>query len=131
MGDKKNGPDGPQAEVVVQDEEIWSPIFEDGALHFGVSGVDDSGTEGLGLAFEMEGRIAGWAEIVDGGCALRGWPQMRRVAGRAEEIRCAPGFGTDAGPLGGAFVAIEASSRQMQVHAGIRSWLRSVGRRTS
>ena len=113
MGDEENGPDGPQVEVVVQDEEIRSPVFEDGALHLGVSRVDDSGAEGFRLAFELEGRIAGWAEIVDGGCALRGWPQMRRVAGRAEEIRCAPGFGTDASTLGGAFVAIQAFPREV------------------
>ena len=42
MGDEKNCPDGPCVEVVVQDEEIGSSVFEDGALHFGVSGVYDS-----------------------------------------------------------------------------------------
>ena len=74
------------------------------------------------LAFQLEGGIARRAEIVDGGCALRGWPQMRRFAGRAEEIRRAPGFGTDASALGGAFVAIQPLCRQLQLHACIRSF---------
>ncbi len=43
MGDEKDGADGPRVEVIVQDEEIGSSVFEDGALHFRVSGVDDSG----------------------------------------------------------------------------------------
>jgi len=42
MGNEKNVPHSPQVEVVVQDEEIWSPVFKDGALHLGVSGVHDS-----------------------------------------------------------------------------------------
>jgi hypothetical protein len=47
MGDEKNRPDGPRVEVVVQNEEIGSSVFEDGALHFGVSGVDNSVAEGF------------------------------------------------------------------------------------
>jgi hypothetical protein len=50
MGDEKNRSDGPGIEVVVQDEEIGSPIFEDGTLHFGVSGVNDSGADWFRLA---------------------------------------------------------------------------------
>jgi hypothetical protein len=47
MGNEKNGPNGPRVEVVVQDEEVGSSVFENGALHFGVSGVDDSGAQRL------------------------------------------------------------------------------------
>jgi len=66
MGNKKNRADGPRVEVVVQDEEIWSSVFEDGTLHFGVGGVDDSGTERFRLALELEWRFAGRAEVIDG-----------------------------------------------------------------
>jgi hypothetical protein len=31
---------GPRCEVVVQDNKVWSTIFEDGSLHFRISGVD-------------------------------------------------------------------------------------------
>jgi hypothetical protein len=41
MGNEKNCPDGPCVEVVVQDKEIGSAVFEDGAFHLGVGGVDD------------------------------------------------------------------------------------------
>ena len=41
---EKNSPDGPCLEVVVENEEIGCSIFEDGAFHFGVSGVDDFAT---------------------------------------------------------------------------------------
>src|SRR5712692_7372909 len=57
MGNEKNGADGPRVEVVVQDKEIRSSVFEDGALHLGVSSVDDSGADWVGLAFQLEGRI--------------------------------------------------------------------------
>lgn len=42
MRDQKNGADGPRVKVVVQHEEVGSSVFEDGALHFRVGGVDDS-----------------------------------------------------------------------------------------
>jgi hypothetical protein len=42
MGNEKDGADGPRVEVVVQNEEIGSSVFENGALHLGVSGVNDS-----------------------------------------------------------------------------------------
>lgn len=45
MGDKNNGAHGPLREVVMQDVEIWSAVFEDGALHLGVSGIDDCAPE--------------------------------------------------------------------------------------
>ena len=51
MGDEENRPDGPRVEVVLQDEEIGSSVFENGALHFGVGGIDDFGTERSRLAF--------------------------------------------------------------------------------
>jgi hypothetical protein len=41
MGNEKYGADGPCVEVVVQDEKIRGFVFEDGAFHFGVSGIDD------------------------------------------------------------------------------------------
>src|SRR5260370_42382439 len=56
MGNEKNRSDGPRVEVVVQDEEIGSSVFEDGALHFGIRGVENARTEGSGLAFELERR---------------------------------------------------------------------------
>ena len=72
MGDEKNRPDGPRVEVVVQDEEVRGPVFEDGALHFGVGGVDDSGADWFALALKLEGRIAAGAEVVDGSGPLWG-----------------------------------------------------------
>jgi len=50
MGNEKDGADGPRVEVVVQDKEIRSSVFEDGTPHFGVSGVDDSCPDWFGLA---------------------------------------------------------------------------------
>jgi len=41
MGNEEDRPYGPRIEVVVQDEKIRGFVFEDGAFHFGVSGVDD------------------------------------------------------------------------------------------
>src|SRR5713226_9040363 len=111
MGNKKNRADGPRVEVVVQDEEIRGSVFEDGALHFGVSGVDYSSAKGFRLAFQLEGRITRGADIVDRGSALWRRAKAGGFAGGAEEIRGAPGFGADAGALGGALVAIEASGR--------------------
>ena len=113
MGDEKNRPDGPGAEVVVQDKKIRGSIFEDGALHFGVSGVANLGTERFGLAFQLERRFAGGAEVVDGGGVARGNVEPGRFAGGAEEIRGTPGFGADAGALGGAFVGAEAGGGKM------------------
>ena len=50
MGDEKKCADGPRVEVVVQDEEIRRAVFEDGAFHFGVGGVDDFAAKWFGLA---------------------------------------------------------------------------------
>jgi hypothetical protein len=45
MRDEKNRADGPCIEVILQDEEIRSSVFEDSALHFGIGGVDDSAAQ--------------------------------------------------------------------------------------
>lgn len=127
MRDEENCADGPSVEVVVQDEEIGGSVFENGALHFGVSCVDNFRTEGFRLAFQLEGRFAGGAEVVDCGCALWRRPKAWRLAGGAEEICGAPRFGADAGALRGAFVTVEASRGKMQVHAEIRSWVAPPG----
>src|ERR1051325_7575777 len=37
MGSEKNGADGPSVKVIVQDEEVGSSVFKNGALHFAVS----------------------------------------------------------------------------------------------
>ena len=71
MGDEKDRADSPRVEVVVQYEEIRGSVFEDGAFHFGVGGIDDFGTEGFRLAFQLKRRIAGGADVVDRGGALR------------------------------------------------------------
>jgi len=42
MRDEKNRVDSPRVKVIVQDEEIGGSVFENGALHFGVGGVNDS-----------------------------------------------------------------------------------------
>src|SRR2546425_581096 len=47
------------------------------------------------------------------------------------EVCGAPGFGANAGALRGTFVAVEASRRKVQVHAGIRSWSTAVGKMPS
>jgi hypothetical protein len=44
------------------------------------------------------------------------------LASGAEKICGAPRFSADAGALGGTFVAVEANSGEMKVHAGIKSW---------
>ncbi len=66
MRNEKNRSDGPRFEVVVQDEEIRGSVFEDGALHFGIGGVNNSGPQRFRLAFQLERRFAGGAKIVDG-----------------------------------------------------------------
>lgn len=42
MGNEKNRPNRPGVEVIVQNKEVRSSVFEDGALHFGIGGVEDS-----------------------------------------------------------------------------------------
>ena len=121
MGDEKDCADGPGFEVVVQDEKIRGSVFENGALHLGVSSVDDFGTERLRLAFQLERRFTGGAEVVNGDGVARRDVKPWRFASGTEEVGCAPGFGADAGSLRGAFVAIEACRGKVKVHAGIRS----------
>ena len=45
MGYEDDGAHGPLREVVVQDVEIGCAVFEDGALHFGVGGIEDFAAE--------------------------------------------------------------------------------------
>lgn len=47
---ENDGADSPVGEVVVEDVEVRSAIFDDGALHFGVGGVDDFCADWSGLA---------------------------------------------------------------------------------
>src|SRR5882724_2522425 len=122
MRDEKNCPDGPGVEVVVQDKEIRSSVFENGALHLGVSRVDNFGTEGFRLAFELERGITRGADVINRGGALWRRTEARGFAGRAEKVQGAPGFGADTCALGGAVVAVEACGWEMQIHAAIRSW---------
>ena len=72
MGNEKNRPDSPGIEVVMQNEKIRGSVFEDGTLHFGVSGVNNSGTQWFRLALELEGRFAGRAEVIDADGVSRG-----------------------------------------------------------
>jgi hypothetical protein len=51
MWNENYGADGPGGEVVVQDVEVGSAVFNDGALHFGVGGVEDFHAKGFRLAF--------------------------------------------------------------------------------
>jgi hypothetical protein len=121
MGDEKDGADGPCVEVVVQDEKIGSSVFENGALHFGVSGVDNSGAKRSRLAFQLERGFARGTEVVHGDGVARRHVEPWRFAGGTEEVGGSPGFGADAGALRGAFVTVETSRRKVQFHAGIRS----------
>ena len=123
MGDKKYGTDGPRFEVVVQDEEIGGSVFEDGAFHLGVGGINDSASQRLRLAFQLERRFARWAKVVDGDGVARRDVKPWRFAGGTEEVCGAPRFSANTGALGGAFVAVEAGCREMKIHAGIRSRL--------
>jgi len=59
--------------------------------------------------------------INDGDGISRRDVKARRFADWAEEIEGTPGFGTNAGALGGAFVAVEAFGWEAQIHAEIRS----------
>ena len=106
MRDEKDAADGPGVEVVVQDKEVGSSVFENSAFHFGVSGVDDSDTQRLRLALQLKRRFARGAEVVYGDGVARSDVKPWRFAGGAEEVGCAPGFGADASALGGAFVAV-------------------------
>ncbi len=123
MRDEKNSADSPRVEVVMQNKKIRRSIFEDGALHFGVGGVNDSGAQRLRLAFQLERRFARGAEVVNGDGVARRDVEPWRFAGRTEEIDCAPGFRANASALGSAPVAVEANGGQLQVHASIRSRL--------
>jgi len=51
MGNEKNGPDSPSIKVIVQNKKIRSSVFENGALHFGVGGIENFGAERFRLAF--------------------------------------------------------------------------------
>jgi hypothetical protein len=70
MRNEKDGANSPGVEVVVQDEEIRGSVFEDGAFHFRIGGVDDSAPWRLGLALQLKRRVARRTDIVDGGGAL-------------------------------------------------------------
>jgi len=59
--------------------------------------------------------------IIDGDGISRRDVKARRFADWAEEIEGTPGFGTNAGALGGAFVVFEPLDWEVQVHAWIRS----------
>src|SRR5260370_33089921 len=97
MGDEEDGADGPRVEVVVQDEEIGSSVLDNGALHFGVGSGDDSCAQRLRLAFQLERRFAGWAEVVDSdGVARRGVKPWRLAVGAGKALP-APRLGTGAG----------------------------------
>src|SRR5260370_37711885 len=85
MGDEEDGADGPRVEVVVQDEEIGSSVLDNGALHFGVGSVDDSCAQRLRLAFQLERRFAGWAEVVDSDGVARRDVKPWRFAGGVEK----------------------------------------------
>jgi len=121
MRDENNRTDGPSSEVVVQDIQIGRAVFDYGALHFGVGGIEDFGTERFGLALQLKWLGAAWAGVVQGGGISRRDIEFRRVARGTEEICGAPRFGADASALGGTFVAVEAGSGKAEVHAKIRS----------
>src|SRR5260370_13039485 len=92
MGDEEDGADGPRVEVVVQDEEIGSSVLDNGALHFGVGSVDDSCAQRLRLAFQLERRFAGWAEVVDSDGVARRDVKPWRFAAGAEKVCNPPPF---------------------------------------
>src|SRR5260370_11051009 len=126
MGDKKDGADGPGVEVVVQNEKIGSSVFENSALHFGVRGISYSASKWLRLAFQLERRFAGGAEVVHSDGVARRDVEPWRFASGTEEVCGAPGFGADTGTLRSTFVTIKASSWKLKIHAGIRSRLAGV-----
>lgn len=105
----------------MEDIQIRRAVREDGALHFGIGGVEDFGAEGFGLALQLKWRITCWAKIIDctgvPRCDIKAWG----FANWAEEIESAPGLGPDAGALRSACVAVEAFRGKMQIHAGITS----------
>ena len=47
MRDEEDGTDGPCVEVVMQNKKARRSIFEDGAFHFGIGSVYDSGSKRL------------------------------------------------------------------------------------
>src|SRR5258708_26356483 len=121
MGDEKDSAYGPAVEVVMQNEEIGSAVFEDGALHFGVGGVDNSAAKRLRLAFQLKWRLAKGAKVINRDGVARRDSKPWRFASGAEEISGAPRFSAYASTLRGAFVMVEASGGKVQVHAEIRS----------
>jgi len=89
-GDENQRSHGPCGQIVVQDVEVRRAVFEDGALHLGVCGVDDFAAERFGLALQLEGGFTSRTDIVDCGGAVSELSEARRFASRAEEICCAP-----------------------------------------
>src|SRR3977135_1158686 len=49
--DRANGPRG---KIVVQDKKVWSTIFENGSLHFRISGVDNFCAKGVRLHLQLK-----------------------------------------------------------------------------
>jgi hypothetical protein len=121
MRDEKDGADGPRVEVVVQNKKIRCSVFQNSALHFGVSGVDNSGAKRLRLAFQLEWRFARGAEVVNSNGVARRNVKPWRFAGGTEKVRSAPGFRADAGALRCAFVVVEVVRRKFEIHDEIRS----------
>lgn len=61
----------PCGRIVMKDVEVRSTVFEDGALHLGVCGVDNFAAQRFGLAFKLERGVARGTAIVDCGGAVR------------------------------------------------------------
>src|ERR1700687_2279523 len=104
MRHEKNRPNRPRVQVIVQDKEIGGPVFKNSPLHFGVSSVDNFGTKGFRLAFQLERRFAGGAEVVDGDGVSRSRIEPRGFASGTEKVSRTPRLGAYSKQLGGAFV---------------------------
>ena len=104
--------------LVVEEEEIWRVASEDGRVHLGVGAVGELVAESVIAAFQLVAGVAvGALEIDYGRVAGELVETIGRAAG-AIEVFGGPGFATDAGSLGGAFVFGETFRWEGEIHRG-------------
>ena len=110
-------------QVVLEEEQVWSVIARDGAMHRDVSAVNDAIAESAGTALELVTRCACRTAEVGGVRSRRKRVYPWRFTGRTVKICAAPWFGENPSALGRALVSVEASCWESEVQTGIRSWV--------
>ena len=113
MWDEDDRPNGPLSAVIVQDEEIWSSIFEDRSFHFGIGRIENLASEGFRLALQLKCGTTQRTLVVKGGGIARRHFQTGRLARRTEEVDHAPSFRANSGTLRRALISIESLNGEM------------------